>query len=293
MELEILAEGLQFPEGPVALSDGSLLVVEIARGTLTRIVDRRAEVVAELGGGPNGAALGPGGAVYVCNNGGRFSFIDRKGLSFPGPRPESHRGGSIQRVDLATRRCDTLYEACDGRRLLAPNDLVFDHQGGFWFTDHGTGQSDGALFHARADGSAIVRHRDAQRSPNGVGLSPDGATVYFADTQLRQLKAIELAGPGMPLGPDVVLVELPEGHLVDSLAVEAEGTVCVGTIYAGGITACRSDGSHEYIAFPDPMTTNLCFGGGDMRDAYLALSASGRVGKVRWPRPGLRLAYQH
>jgi gluconolactonase len=85
------------------------------------------------------------------------------------------------------------------------------------------------------------------------------------------------------------VVQLPKGHLADSLAVEADGTICVGTIYVGGITACQADGSHEYIALPDPMTTNLCFAGADMREAYLTLSASGRVGKVRWPRPGLRL----
>lgn len=75
MDVEIICKGLQFPEGPVVMSDGSIILVEIARRTLTRVTGGRAEVIVELGGGPNGAAIGPDGAVYVCNNGGRFGFM--------------------------------------------------------------------------------------------------------------------------------------------------------------------------------------------------------------------------
>src|SRR5438876_10774917 len=71
MELRTLAEGLQFPEGPVALADGSVLLVEIAAGALTRIApDGTRSVAANTGGGPNGAAVGPDGKGYVANNGG-------------------------------------------------------------------------------------------------------------------------------------------------------------------------------------------------------------------------------
>ena len=63
-EVRELATGLQFPEGPVAMADGSVLVVEIKRGTLTRVgAAGDVDVVADLGGGPNGAAIGPDGAV--------------------------------------------------------------------------------------------------------------------------------------------------------------------------------------------------------------------------------------
>lgn len=80
-EVRIIAAGLEFPEGPIAMTDGSVLVTEIAAGTLTRVSpDGRIERIAELGGGPNGAAIGPDGAVYVCNNGGSFSFHRQNGL---------------------------------------------------------------------------------------------------------------------------------------------------------------------------------------------------------------------
>ena len=70
-QMQEITSGLQFPEGPIAMNDGSVLVVEIKRGTLTRVTpDGTKEVVAETGGGPNGAAIGPDGMVYICNNGG-------------------------------------------------------------------------------------------------------------------------------------------------------------------------------------------------------------------------------
>jgi gluconolactonase len=73
--------------------------------------------------------------------------------------------------------------------------------------------------------------------------------------------------------------------------VEAGGNVCSATLLNGGITVFGVDGKFEHIAFPDILTTNICFGGADMRDAYITLSGGGRLIKTRWPRPGLRLNF--
>src|ERR687897_3150342 len=98
-EVREITTGLQFPEGPVALPDGSVLVVEIARRCLTRVLpDGRKEIVATPGGGPNGAAIGPDGKCYVCNNGG-FEWHRRGDIVVPGLQDSAYQGGSIQAVD--------------------------------------------------------------------------------------------------------------------------------------------------------------------------------------------------
>jgi gluconolactonase len=302
MKLDVVAEGLQFPEGPIAMPDGSVLVVEIRRGTLSRVQPSgKIEVVADLGGGPNGAALGPDGAVYVCNNGG-FEWFEVGGNLIPGHLPHDYIGGRIQRVDLKTGVFSTLYDHCDTLQLRGPNDLVFDKEGGFWFSDHGkstpTHRDHGAVYYAKADGSHIELARGELTAPNGVGLSPDQRVLYWADTTTGRLWAADIESPGKlapqpaPWLPGRVVCTLPGFQLLDSLKVEANGKVCVGTIINGGITVFDpANGATEHFEFPEIAITNLCFGGDDLRDVWATASSSGRLYKCRWPRPGLRLEY--
>lgn len=301
MDAQVITEGLEFPEGPIAMNDGSVILTEIKGQRLTRVTpDGKKTTVVETGGGPNGAAIGPDGAIYITNNGGAFEWLDNQGMTIPGPTPPSHTGGMIQRYDLATGKLTTLYSECDGKRLIGPNDLVFDKQGGFWFSDHGCstpeGKKFGALYYAKADGSHISRQRDHIVSPNGVGLSPDEKVVYVADTMLGRLWAYDIAAPGVlapPEGfaPGRVICNLPGYQLLDSLAVEASGKVCVATIINGGVTAFDPNGSTEHYPFPDLIVTNICFGGADMMDAWVTCSATGKLMKARWPRPGLKLNF--
>jgi gluconolactonase len=297
-----VARGLAFPEGPVCLPDGSVLVVEIRRGTLTRVAPDGAQtVVARTGGGPNGAAIGPDGRVYVCNNGG-FEWHEAGGLVVPGNQPADYTGGSIQRVDLASGRVETLYTACEGRGLRGPNDLVFDAQGGFWFTDHGKtrprDRDRTGVFYALPDGSSIREVIFPLDAPNGIGLSPDGRRLYVAETHTGRVFWWELAGPGV-VRPNPfaahgghLLIGLPGMQLLDSMAIDAEGNVCVATLVNGGITILAPDGSRsEHVALPDPLTTNLAFGGEDLRTAFVTLSGTGRLVAMPWRTPGLRLAF--
>jgi gluconolactonase len=301
MDIELVAEGLEFPEGPIAMADGSVILTEIKARRLTRVFpDGRKETVVETGGGPNGAAIGPDGAIWITNNGGAFEWLDANGLTIPGPTPASHTGGMIQRYDLDTGKLTTVYDSCDGRRLIGPNDIVFDKAGGLWFTDHGCGTTEGRKFgavcYARTDGSLISRQRDHLISPNGIGLSPDETVVYAADTLLGRLWAFDIAEPGVlapgpGFSPGRVVCNLPGHQLLDSLAVEAGGKVCVATIINGGITAFDPDGSTEHYGFPDILCTNIVFGGEDMRTAWVTASSTGKLFKARWPRPGLKLNF--
>ncbi|MGH8178433.1 MAG: SMP-30/gluconolactonase/LRE family protein [Steroidobacter sp.] len=299
MDFEVIAEGLQFPEGPIAMSDGSIILVEIARGTLTRVWKGRTEVIANLGGGPNGAAIGPDGAVYVCNNGG-FEWRTFNGLMLPGRAPAEYTTGRIERVSLATGKFERVRDSFEGERLGGPNDLVFDRTGGFWFTDLGkrfARQRDhSALYYAKSDGSHLHRAVFPAVSFNGVGLSPDERVVYCNDTDTQKLWAFDIPAPGTIAPPSGlmrgrVVCTLPGHQLLDSLGVEAGGNVCAATLMNGGVTVVSPDGQHEHIAFPDPFTTNICFGGNDMRDAYITLSGTGKLIRARWPRPGLALNF--
>lgn len=304
LELRDLTTGLEFPEGPVSVSDGSVLVVQIKSGLLSRVLpDGETHTVADLGGGPNGAAIGPDGAAYVCNNGGmRFSEMGDWDLPMDlvtgSNEPDDFAGGWIERVDLETGASTVLYRECNGHPLRGPNDIVFDARGNLWFTDFGkTGerqQDRGGLYYAAADGSSIVEAAYGMLGPNGVGLSPEGDRVYVAETYTGRLLAWDLDPGGVP--PDTTgpthggtVVAATEGHL-DSLAVEADGTVVVAAL-THGLLVVRPDGSHHHVPMPDPMITNICFGGDDLRTVYVTMSAEGRLVAADWPRPGLALAY--
>jgi gluconolactonase len=304
---QVVATGLGFPEGPVALPDGSVLCVELRNGRLVRVAeDGTVDVVAELGGSPNGAAIGSDGAVYVCNSGG-FCFMDLGPIAVPQTlegvtQPDDYIGGRIQRVDLATGEWTDLYTEVDGHGLRGPNDLVFDDGGGFWFTDHGKrrarDEDRGGLYYARPDGSSVTEVVYPLEAPNGVGLSPDGRRLYVAETHTGRLWAWELSAPGqLAGGPNerTHVAGLAGMQLFDSLAVEAGGNVCVATLVNGGISVISPEGEVEHLAADgelfDPLVTNIAFGGPDHATAWITLSGTGRLVRCDWPRPGLQLQH--
>ena len=299
-----LASGLQFPEGPIAMSDGSVILVEKRRQTLTRVTPGgQVEIIAELGGGPNGAAMGPHGRLYVTNNGGPEWIVDAQGNALPVGSPDDASGGLIQVVDLRTGKVETLYDRCDGRPLSAPNDLVFDDHGGFWFTGFGkyrAGSSDGGgVYYARADGSLIEEKIFPLEHPNGIGLSPDGKRLYVAETPTARCLAYDLEAPGV-LAAEAglcgdrgnVLAALGGHQFFDSLAVDSADHICVATIITGAVSDVWPDGSRvDQYLLPDPIVTNVCFGDRELRTAFATLSMHGRLVAFEWPRPGVPLKH--
>ncbi len=303
-EMRILAEGLRFPEGPVAMPDGSVALVEIAAGRVTRVAsDGAKSVIATPGGGPNGLAIGPGGRLYVCNNGG-FAWHEEPGVLRPIAPSADYAGGRIERIDPATGRVEVLYDRCAEHRLSGPNDLVFDGKGGFWFSDLGKvrprGRDHGAVYWAAEDGSRIVEAaHPVPGGANGIGLSPDGKTLYVAETETGRLWAWDILGPGQlrkepwpsPHGGRLVC-QFPGFRRLDSIAVAASGNIIVATLVSGEVTTVSPAGEIlRAVKMPERMPTNICFGGADMRTAYVTLSLTGRLVALPWDEPGLRLAH--
>ena len=152
---------------------------------------------------------------------------------FPGEQPADYIGGQIQRVS-ADGEVTTLYRECDGEPLKGPNDLVFDTEGNFYFTDHGKThprlRDRTGVFYASPDGKMIKEIVFPMEGPNGIGLSPDGKTLYVAETPTGRVWACELSGPG-EIGARRVLATVPGARrsttwrCCDSLCVDAEGNV--------------------------------------------------------------------
>jgi gluconolactonase len=295
-EVREIATNLEFPEGPIAMPDGTVLLVEIKRGTLSRVhIDGRVEVVATPGGGPNGAAIGPDGRCYICNNGG-FEWHEIGDKVYPGDQPNNYSGGRIEAIDLETGAVEILYSDCNGEPLKGPNDIVFDREGGFWFTDHGKNRPRDrdrtGVFYATTDGKSIQEAIFPLEAPNGIGLSPDEKTLYVAETPTGRLWAYDIDSPGKLTGNRSMMAQLPDYHMFDSLAVDGDGNICVATLLNGGITVHSPDGQGvKFVAMDDRLTTNICFGGEDLKTAFITLSSTGKLVCCEWETSGLPLNF--
>ena len=292
-DVHVVAADLRFPEGPVAMPDGSLLFVEILGGTVSRLTpEGKVSAIASGLTGPNGLAMGPDGACYVCQNGGR---------------PDAMGGGKVQRLDLATGEMRLLYDKCEGRRFDGPNDLVFDKSGGMWISDFIAG----AIFWAKADGSEVRLIDGNVPRSNGIALSPDGGTLYIAQ-QPRKLLAYRITAPGRVAqahgrADARLLSDLDGNFRYDSMKTGADGDVYVAAWWGGILRLSPTGKLKATYAVPDWSITNLSFGGRDRRDLFLTgvpvpapapgapppsvMGLKGSLFKARAPAPGLRLNY--
>lgn len=303
--MRVIAGDLKFPEGPVAFADGSVALVESRGQTLTLVTpDGNKSTLARIAGGPNGAALGPDGRIYVCNNGGMgWHLVQGQWLARP-PLASEYRGGSIQRIDPATGEVETLFTRCGDNALRAPNDLVFDRQGGLWFTDFGKFRSRdldfGGVYYVTPDMKHIFECAYPMLQANGIALSSDERTLYTAETYTARLWAFKLGGAGqiVPVSSALrgekgrCLAGLGGYRMFDSMALEACGNICLATMLTGEITVISPTGSVvETVDVGDPGVSNIAFGGADMRTAFVTLGRSGTLVAIDWPRPGLPLNF--
>ncbi len=209
--------------------------------------------------------------------------------------------GRIEVVNRNTGEHQVLYERCGDEHLIAPNDLVFDTQGGFYFTDYGSLKvrqpQPSYIYYAQADGSAIRRVASGLERANGVGIAPDEQTLYVSETSSGTVWAFAIDGPGKLLAEHDSrcggrLVYQSDALEFDSLAIDSEGYICVATLDNKSIARLHPlDGSIEHVAIPGEGVTNICFGGENKQTAFITASSSGALISLPWLCAGKKLAY--
>jgi gluconolactonase len=264
MKGEIIAEGLAFPEGPVWTGD-ALLVTEIDAGRIARwSAARGLERIWETGGGPNGATLGPDGALYVTQNGGWA-------------RAPGHRvPGAIQRI-APDGTLSTVVESVAGLKLDAPNDLAFGPDGLLYFTDpRGAAKQEqnsapGRLFCVDVKtGQGRLVLEVGSVYPNGIGFARDG-TLIWSESFSRRVMRLEGGGARQ-------IIELPEKHFPDGFCSDAAGRLYVASTYGHCVSVIDDGKLVERLMCGKGMPTNCCFGGSDL---YVTESRYGTLWRFR------------
>jgi len=279
--------GHRFPEGPIVDRDGTLYICELARACVTQITpDGESKVLAVMEGAPCGLAFGLDRNIYVCNDGAQWvaagSTDCRAG---PGDKPSL-----VQKLRL-DGSYSTLISEIDGVPLHGANDIVFDPEGGFYFTDtvfpdlEGNPRP-GYICYATMDGDARRVH-SGMLIPNGIGLTEDAGTLIVGETQTGKLLAFDVRGPGL-LGEAREFAQLTGGGKPDGLCLDAAGNVITTALGVPELQVFGPGGGPQIDAIPleEAWATNVCFGGPDFRDLFITHSASGRVVSLPWQRPG-------
>ncbi|GGK60161.1 SMP-30/gluconolactonase/LRE family protein [Ornithinimicrobium pekingense] len=287
--LEQLADGLAFPEGPVVLPDGSVAVVEMAADLVTFLEPDGSRRSVPCGPGPNGLALTPEGELVVCLNGG-LGFERHEGRLHPGLAFGRDARGGVALLQPQTGQVTPLVPWGARSRVSAPNDVALptagpSADGGFWFTDLGRRfvdhQEHGGVYWCGPDGDLGTAAYPRFGRPNGIGLSPDGRTLYVTESQSAQVWAWEVLGPGH-LGQARLVHQLPHPCRLDGMAVTASGTLVVATLVVGQLTALSPHGEVVgQVDVDDPFPTNVVVDPAEEGGLLVTLGSTGRLVRLR------------
>jgi gluconolactonase len=272
-EVECLARGFVFTEGPLWCPDGSLLFQDNKADKTYRLApDRSVHLLRERTGAANGQTFGPDGRIIFCEQDGRR--ISRMGRDGTG--------------------VETLVEDWSGRRLNSPNDIVCRSDGIGYFTDppYGVKPAERAL-HFQGVYSLDLRPGAAGQGglepqlllddfekPNGLAFSPDETILYICDTARYHIRAFDVEPSGsLRVGSGRLFArmdpETPGGP--DGVKVDRDGRVYVAV--AQGVWVYEPDGRLLGIIGLPARPANLAWCDHDSRG--LAMTAVDAVYSVR------------
>ena len=264
-QLEKVAGGFVFTEGPLWHPDGFFYFVDIRQNLLYRMVlGQKAEVVRKTIGG-NGTTFDLQGRLVNCEGDGRM----------------------VTRLE-ANGAVTTLADRFEGKKLNRPNDVICHSNGSLYFTDPAyrvpmaERELDAAVYRIAPDGAVSLAV--PVEYPNGLALSPDERTLYIANTRWCQyIHAVELDAAGNMVRRRVFADMSADGTngVPDGMKVDAAGRVfCTGT---GGVWVFAPDGSKIGIIEMPEVCANCAFGGPDLRTLFLTASTSVYTLRVKTP----------
>jgi gluconolactonase len=247
VDVTLLASDLGFPEGPIVMPDGSIVLCDGNTGELLRYADGALSTFADTGGSPWGAILGSDGAIYVTQGG-----------NVPGSPDQSAVPG-VQRV-RADGTVELLASSLAGHPLAGPNDLAFGPDGRLWFTDSGTEGDDrhalqqpGRLYVLDSSGGGeLVVERPAVY-PNGIAFDAAGR-LYWTESMGHRVCRLEG-------GKATTFAQLSDGHVPDGMAFATDGRLFVCTTISGGLTVLSADGEVLEEIVIGECATNCIFDG--------------------------------
>lgn len=234
----VVADGLAFPEGPVA-ADGAIWCVEVERGTVARTSEDGSVHRIRTGGRPNGLAPHPSdGSLWICDSG----------------------RDAVLRLDPVSRRVDRVATTVDGHALAHPNDLAFDAVGNLLFTCPGTSRHapTGQVCCLGADGRVRVV-AGGLYFPNGLAFSPDGVHLIVAETYRQRLWRGRW-DPGRRRWWDLQVWARDLGGAPgpDGMAFTDDGRLLVA-VYGSGLVAVIDEAGRmvDRLETPGPNPTNV------------------------------------
>lgn len=253
-KIQVIKDGFEDTEGPIALPDGSLIFTETRASRLTKIdKDGRTSTFLESTNGSNGLAFDSKGRLYSVQT---TPGAMKVGIIYP--------KGS-ERV---------LTDNFEGKPYNRPNDLVVDRNGGVYFTDFAfqapppPGSMPAAIYYI-PPGGKVTRVAENDR-PNGIELSPDEQTLYV-NTNGEYLLAFDIQKDGR-LGParnfgkyqGIAPGQTPRG---DGLAVDSDGRVYAAT--TAGVQVFGPKGQYLGTMTLSRVPQNLAFAGQDKKTLYI------------------------
>jgi sugar lactone lactonase YvrE len=175
------------------------------------------------------------------------------------------------------------------------NDAACDPQGRFWAgmlaEDHRPGG--GALYRFDRDGGTELM-LDGLTISNGLGWSPDGGTMYFADTGHRVIHAFAFDGEQGTISDGRVLVTVAEEiGGPDGLTVDGDGDLWVAIFGGGRVQRYSPDGELlDELLVPAMETTSCAFAGPGLNRLYVTTATENWSDEQRRAEPAAGLVYR-